>query len=97
MVVPGTCDDPALGSCATTLPFGELSSTRFVATAKPAPWRIELALSTLCPTTLGTAIGCGPFDTLRWTTDPWSTVAPAFGVCEMTVPLFSFELTCAIF
>ena len=67
------------------------------ATANPSPCSWLLALAKVEPITFGTATGCGPFDTFRCTTEPWSTEAPPFGVWSITVPLSRSELTCVIF
>ena len=60
---------------------------------KPAAWSVAVAWSSGLPTTLGTATGAGPFETLIRTELPTTSFVPAFGSCAVTWFAGVFELT----
>src|SRR2546430_3656795 len=77
IVEPFGCSVSPAGLCPVTVPFGSFDSCcTGGATAKPAPWRAEIADSTGCPITGGTATGATPFETLIRTTVPSTTREP---------------------
>src|SRR6266550_2376410 len=86
IVVPGGWSVPGPGLVLTTVSFGASDFTSLRKTANPLPRRIEFAESNVEPTTFGTAIGFGPFETLRLTCVPCFTDKPAVGDCEITCP-----------
>src|SRR5207247_4600649 len=85
-VVPLVAKDPPPGDWPTTVSFGWSESTCCGGPmAKPAPCSTETADGYGCPTTLGTAIGFGPFETLMRTDEPSTRTVPALGSCAVTV------------
>src|SRR5919204_2084988 len=78
-VVPTGWYVPPGGLVETTVSAGWFESTLWRATANPAACSSEFAVAKLCPTTLGAAIGFGPFETFSVTFVPWSTDAPSVG------------------
>ena len=90
---PLLCCVPAAGFWPTTVPAAAGSSTSSRATAKPAPWSEDWALSNADPITFGTVTGFGPFETLTRTVEPSISSVPAFGAVASTVLTGWSELT----
>src|SRR2546421_590889 len=81
------------GSWLSTIPAASFESWSFRFTANPLAWSSELACAKGKPTTGGTPMVGGPFETLIRTFDPFTTFRPGFGACATTVFTSFAELT----
>src|SRR5689334_9724719 len=83
---PFPAEVPDCGLWSITVLAGWLLSTKRVLTWKPAACSVELAWSIGMFSTFGTAMGCGPFDTLIRTGWPCVSFSPEGGDCAVTSP-----------
>jgi hypothetical protein len=89
---------PAPGLWLITLPEGtvELDAVVTAPTVRPAPVITVIAADCVSPTTLGTVTGAGPDDTVRFTAEPASTLAPPGGLWLITSPEGTVELDAVV-
>jgi acetoacetate decarboxylase len=91
---PGATCAPAAGFWLITWPAGTVLLDAWVIapTLNPAPLIAVEAAACDRPTTLGTATGAGPVETVKATADPGATCAPAAGFWLITWPAGTVSL-----
>ena len=81
------------GSSPRTVSFGSFEARSTRVTLKPFAFSVDSACAYGIPTTGGTAIDAGPFETLIRTFEPRTTRVPGPGDCAITVFTGFSELT----
>src|SRR5579862_1649837 len=88
---PFPAEVPDCGLWSITVFAGWSFGTYRVLTLKPAACSVELAWSIGSVSTFGTAIGCGPFETLMRTGWPCVSFSPGGGDWAVTWPVGSVD------